>query len=253
MGSVSSIGRMATRSASGKIFSFVFAAVAVAMVLESSTSVPGSKCLWNNVVSTLAWRVLNQPRGISPRGRSLSRGREPASEGGGGGERVYDRAGVVRRCGAQGVERRRHRSHDQPGASIRQPHMNPGDGARLGVSERKGEQIRRRPAPAAHRATHREPAASEALRNTLAQGITPRNEDLVPSHCRGLLVAGGGGACEEQGVPEYGDAELPKGAKPAIPFGNLGTRHPETLYPATPNPTTPHGIILRAPTHRSNQ
>src|SRR5439155_242163 len=57
--SVSSIGRMATRSASGKIFSFVFAAVAVAMGLESSTSVPGSKCLWNNVVSTLIWRVLN--------------------------------------------------------------------------------------------------------------------------------------------------------------------------------------------------
>src|SRR2546430_3178414 len=50
---------MATRSASGKIFSFVFAAVAVAMVLESSTSVPGSKCLWNNAVSTLTWRVLN--------------------------------------------------------------------------------------------------------------------------------------------------------------------------------------------------
>src|SRR5436190_1213454 len=59
MVSVSSIGRMATRSASGKIFSFVFAAVAVAMVLESSTSVPGSKCLWNNAVSTLTWRVLN--------------------------------------------------------------------------------------------------------------------------------------------------------------------------------------------------
>src|SRR2546430_5332820 len=58
---------MATRSASGKILSFVFAAVAVAMVLESSTSVPGSKCLWNNVVSTLVWRVLNQPRGISDR------------------------------------------------------------------------------------------------------------------------------------------------------------------------------------------
>src|SRR2546425_674842 len=59
MVSVSSIGRMATRSASGKILSFVFAAVAVAMVLESSTSVPGSKCLWNNIVSTLIWRVLN--------------------------------------------------------------------------------------------------------------------------------------------------------------------------------------------------
>src|SRR5438046_8947103 len=50
---------MATRSASGKIFSFVFAAVAVAMGLESSTSGPGSKCLWNNIVSTLIWRVLN--------------------------------------------------------------------------------------------------------------------------------------------------------------------------------------------------
>src|SRR5204862_8092774 len=118
MVSVSSIGRMATRSASGKIFSFVFAACAVAMVLESSTSVPGSKCLWNNVVSTLAWRVLNQPRGISPRGRSLSRGREPASEGGGGGERVYDREGVVRRCCVQGVERRRLSRYTQHGGNI---------------------------------------------------------------------------------------------------------------------------------------
>src|SRR5205814_3046119 len=221
MVSVSSIGRMATRSASGKIFSFVFAAVAVAMVLESSTSVPGSKCLWNNVVSTLAWRVLSQPRGISPRGRSLSRGREPASEGGGGGERVYDRAGVVRRCGAQGVERRRHRRHDHPGAGIRQPHMNPGDGARLGVSERKGEQIRRRPAPAAHRATHREPAAPEALRNTLAQGITPRNEDIVPSHRRGLLVAGGGGAAHYEGVTRRHDAKLHDKTHPRSPTCNV--------------------------------
>src|SRR5437667_4761436 len=107
MVSVSSIGRMATRSASGKIFSFVFAAVAVAMVLESSTSVPGSKCLWNNVVSPLVLRVLHQPRGISPDGRGMSRVR--------GGERLHDRPDVVGRGGSQGLERRRHGCHDRPG------------------------------------------------------------------------------------------------------------------------------------------
>src|SRR6266566_2157249 len=78
---------MTSDSLMRKILSFVFAAVAVAMVLESSTSVPGSKCLWNNVVSTLVWRVLNQPRGISPDGRGMSRGR--------GGERIHDRPDVV--------------------------------------------------------------------------------------------------------------------------------------------------------------
>src|SRR5712692_11638101 len=102
MVSVSSIGRMATRSASGKIFSFVFAAVAVAMVLESSTSLPGSKCLWNNVVSTLGWRVLSNRRGISPAGDGMSRGRGLASESGGGRERVHDRAGPVQGGGAKG-------------------------------------------------------------------------------------------------------------------------------------------------------
>src|SRR5207249_3979261 len=118
---------MATRSASGKILSFVFAAVAVAMVLESSTSVPGSKCLWNNVVSTLVWRVLNQPRGISPHCCDMSRGRQLASQGRGGGERVHDRPDVVRRRGPQGIEGRRHRCHNRAGARVRQAHMEPGD------------------------------------------------------------------------------------------------------------------------------
>src|SRR5207245_902991 len=58
--------------------------------------------------------------------------------------------------------------------------MKPSDGGRLGVSERKREQIRSGPAPAAHIPTHREPAAPQALRNTLAQGIAPRNHDLRP-------------------------------------------------------------------------
>src|SRR5882724_5068164 len=106
MVSVSSIGRMATRSASGKIF--IFASVAVAMVLESSTSVPGSKCLWNNVVSTLISRVLNQPRGISPDGPGKSRGRQAAPQARGGDEGVHDRPGAVRRRGPQRVERCRH-------------------------------------------------------------------------------------------------------------------------------------------------
>src|SRR5436853_6070726 len=99
---------MATRSASGKILSFVFAAVAVAMVLESSTSVPGSKCLWNNVVSTLVWRVLNQPREISSDGGGLSTGRS--------GERIHDRPEVVGHGRSQGSERHRHGGHDGPAA-----------------------------------------------------------------------------------------------------------------------------------------
>ena len=121
MVSVSSIGRMATRSASGKIFSFVFAAVAVAMVLESSTSVPGSKCLWNTVVSTLTTRVLNQPRGISPDGGGMSRGRDLAPEDRGGGEGVHDRSGTLQRRGPQGIEGRRHGCHDRPRAGVCQP------------------------------------------------------------------------------------------------------------------------------------
>src|SRR5204863_7579933 len=103
MVSVSSIGRMATRSASGKILNFVFAAVAVAMVLESSTSVPGSKWLWNNIVSTLVWRVLNQSRGISSGGRGKSRGR--------GGLCIYDRTVLVGSGGFLGIVRSRHGSH----------------------------------------------------------------------------------------------------------------------------------------------
>src|SRR5436309_13829154 len=91
---------MATRSASGKILSFVFAAVALAMVLESSTSVPGSKWLWNNVVSTLVWRLLNQARGISTGGRGKSRGRV--------GQCIHERPDVVGRGGSQALERRRH-------------------------------------------------------------------------------------------------------------------------------------------------
>src|SRR5256885_16531941 len=113
---------MATRSASGKILSFVFAAVAVAMVLESSTSVPGSKCLWNNVVSTLVWRVLNQPRGISPDGRGMSRGR--------GGERIHDRPDGVGRGGPQGIDRRRHGGPDRPGRGA-------GQGARKQARRRR--------------------------------------------------------------------------------------------------------------------
>src|SRR5213594_2836024 len=70
---------------------------------QSSTSLPGSKCLWNNVVSTLGWRVLNQPRGISPPGARMSRGRYRASESRGGGERVHDRPSLVRRRASQGI------------------------------------------------------------------------------------------------------------------------------------------------------
>src|SRR5881396_2793014 len=140
---------MATRSASGKILSFVFAAVAVAMVLESSTSVPGSKCLWNNVVSTLVLRVLNQPRGISPDGRGMSRGR--------GGER----------------------SHDRPGASVGQAHQKPVERRRLGFPKGEREQVRRRPAPASHLLAHGEPSAPKPLSETLTQGIAARDEDLV--------------------------------------------------------------------------
>src|SRR5437773_2275730 len=148
MVSVSSIGRMATRSASGKILNFVFAAVAVAMVLESSTSVPGSKWLWNNIVSTLVWRVLNQSRGISPGGRGKSRGRQAAPEARGGDEGVHDRPGAVRRGGSQGIERRRHGGHDRPGASVGQAHQKPDERRRLGFPEGEREQVRRRPAPA---------------------------------------------------------------------------------------------------------
>src|SRR5207245_9315518 len=118
---------MATRSASGKILSFVFAAVAVAMVLESSTSVPGSKCLWNNVVSTLVWRVLNQPRGISPDGRGMSRGR--------GGERIHDRPDVVGHGGSQGIERRRHCRPGRPAASAAYAYQKPAARPRRGRPE----------------------------------------------------------------------------------------------------------------------
>src|SRR3989454_10819795 len=188
---------MATRSASGKILSFVFATVAVAMVLETSTSVPGSKCLWNNVVSTLVWRVLNQPRGISPPGARMSRGRYRASESRGGGERVHDRPSLVRRRASQGIEGRRHGCHDRPRARVGQAYMEPGEGGRLRFPEGEREQVGGRPAPAPHMPPDREPSAPEPLRDTLAQGIATRDEDLVPSQRGGLLVARGGGACEE--------------------------------------------------------
>src|SRR6267154_6384813 len=191
---------MATRSWSGKILSFVFAAVAVAMVLESSTSVPGSKCLWNNVVSTLIWRVLSQPRGISPGGRGKSRGRYLAPERRGGDEGVHDGPSVVRRRGSQGIEGRRHGGHDRPGAGVGQAHMEPGESRRLRFTEREYQQVHGGPAPAPHMPPHGKPAAPESLGDTLAQGVAPRDEDLVPSQRGGLLVAGGGGAGEDRGV-----------------------------------------------------
>src|SRR2546425_1339741 len=186
---------MATRSASGKILSFVFATVAVAMVLESSTSVPGSKCLWNNVVSTLVWRVLNQPRGISPDGRGMSRGR--------GGERIHDRPDVVGRGGSQGVERRRHGGHDCPGASVGQAHQKPGERRRLGFPEGERDQVRRRPAPASYVLAYGEPSAPKPLSETLTQGIAARDEDLVAAQRGGLLVAGRGGAAERERSEEH--------------------------------------------------
>src|SRR6266513_2876800 len=137
------------------------------MVLESSTSVPGSKCLWNNVVSTLIWRVLSQPRGISPCGAAKSRGRR--------GQRVHDGPGVVRRRGPQGIEGRRHGSHNRPGARVRQAHMDPGDRGGLRVAERESSML-------------------EPRRDLLPQRIAARDEDLVPAQRGGLLVAGGGGA-----------------------------------------------------------
>src|SRR5256885_8423933 len=194
MVSVSSIGRMATRSASGKIFSFVFAAVAVAMVLESSTSVPGSKCLWNTVVSTLIMRVLNQPRGISPRGRAMSRGRDLAPQGRGGGEGVHDRPGALRRGGPQGIEGRRHGGHDRPGAGACEAEVEPGDGRRLYFAERERQQVGGGAAPAPHVATHPESSTLESCGDTLSQRITARDEDVVPAQPGRLLVAGGGGA-----------------------------------------------------------
>src|SRR3989454_1073409 len=216
---------MATRSASGKILSFVFAAVAVAMVLESSTSVPGSKCLWNNVVSTLVWRVLNQPRGISPDGRGMSRGR--------GGERIHDRPDVVGRGGPQGIERRRHGGHDRPGASVSQAHQKPGERRRVGFPEGEREQVRRRPAPASHVLAHGEPSAPKRLGEALTQGIAARDEDLVAAQGGGLLVAGRGGAGRDKGVDDKGEAD--KGV------ARSGVAR------------TPHGITRRAPTQRSSQ
>src|SRR5690242_4430449 len=187
MVSVSSIGRMATRSASGKILNFVFAAVAVAMVLESSTSVPGSKCLWNNVVSTLTWRVLNQPPGISPGGRGMSRGRYRASEGRRGGERIHDRSSPVQCRGAKGIERRRHGSHDRPRARIGQAHVEPGQSRWLRLLESEGQQVGGGPAPAPYLPPHLEPPVPQSLRDALAQGIAARDEDLVASQGRRLL------------------------------------------------------------------
>src|SRR6266566_4078253 len=155
-------------------------------VLESSTSVPGSKCLWNNVVSTLVWRVLNQPRGISPDGRGMSRGR--------GGERIHDRPDVVGRGGSQGIERRRHGGHDRPGTSVGQAYQKPGERRRLGFPEGEREQVRRRPAPASYVLAHGEPSAPKPLSEALTQGIAARDEDLVAAQRGGLLVAGRGGA-----------------------------------------------------------
>src|SRR5437016_11050862 len=140
---------MSTRSAIGKILSFFFSAVSVAMVLESSTSVPCSKCLWNNVVSTLVWRVLNQPRGISPDGRGMSRGR--------GGERIHDRPDVVGHGGSQGIERRRHGGHDRPGASVGQAYQKQGESGWLGLPVVERVLDHRRPAPASQVLAHGEP------------------------------------------------------------------------------------------------
>src|SRR5712691_328392 len=106
--------------------------------------------------------------------------------------------------------------------------MEPGESRRLRFTEREYQQVRGGPAPAPHMPPHGKPAAPESLGDTLAQGVAPRDEDLVPSQRGGLLVAGGGGTAQENGV-----AELPI----------KGTQHPGT----------PHGIILRAPTHRSSQ
>src|SRR5256884_2368975 len=189
---------MATRSASGKILSFVFAAVAVAMVLESSTSVPGSKCLWNNVVSTLVWRVLNQPRGISPDGRGMSRGR--------GGERIHDRPDVVGRGGSQGIERRRHGGHDRPGASVGQAHQKPDERRRLGFLEGEREQVRRRPAPASYVLAYGEPSAPQPLSEALTQGIAARDEDLVAAERRRGFLAWGGAPKQEDSVHDKSGA-----------------------------------------------
>src|SRR5712691_8174588 len=100
--------------------------------------------------------------------------------------------------------------------------MEPGESRRLRFTEREYQQVRAGPAPAPHMPPHGEPAAPESLRDTLAQGVAPRDEDLVPSQRGGLLVVGGGGAGEDRGVHGQGEDEF-------------------------------HGMILRAPTHRSSQ
>src|SRR5712664_898514 len=161
---------------------------------QSSTSLPGSKCLWNNVVSTLCWRVLINRRGISPRNGGMSRGRCLASESGGGRERVDDRAGPVQGRGAKGIEGRRNGGHYRPRARVGQAHVEPGQSRRLRFLESEGQQVGGRPAPAPHLPPHRKPPMPESLRDTLTQGIAARDEDLVPSQGGGLLVTGGRGA-----------------------------------------------------------
>src|SRR2546429_9559291 len=124
--------------------------------------------------------------------------------------------------------------------------MEPGDGGRLRLPEREREQVRGGPAPAPHLPAHRESSALQSFRDILAQGIAACDEDLVPAQRGGLLVARGGGASQEEGVPEYGVAKLPNEAGPAKPTGNRAT-----LHSAAPQPATHHGITRLPPTQRS--
>src|SRR2546425_5924404 len=163
---------------------------------QSSTSLPGSKCLWNNVVSTLGWRVLINRRGISPAGDGMSRGRCLTSESRVSRERVHDRSGPVRCLGPKGIEGRRNGGHDRPGARVGQAHVKPGQGRWLRFLERERQEVRGGPAPAPHVPPHREAPTPEPLRDTLAEGIAARDEDLVASQGRGLLVTGGRGTSE---------------------------------------------------------
>src|SRR5438034_132047 len=85
--------------------------------------------------------------------------------------------------------------------------MQPRQGRRLHLPERKRQQVGRRAAAAFHLAPHREAAAAQLLRQLAAERVPAGDQNLVGPQSRRLLVLGGGSARRKQRC-EFHDTKL---------------------------------------------
>src|SRR3989454_4078774 len=115
---------------------------------------------------------------MSPGRGPVSRGWQWSFQGGVRSQGVDDRAHPRGRGRAQGIERRRDSGYDRSGAGIDQPHMQPRQGRRLHLPERKRQQVGRRAAAAFHLTPHREAAATQLLRQLAAERSEEHTSEL---------------------------------------------------------------------------